>query len=95
MVIEWSAENAEHMWNRHQLTTTDADEAATDPNAVYLSPDPASRSGQTDRVVGYSHTLAAVLVLIVLPDGDVLRGINGWKANPTNQRIYREAQSHE
>lgn len=95
MVITWSAENAEHMWKRHHLTTADATEAATDPDAVYLSPDPASRSGQTDRIIGYSHTLAAVLVVIVLPDGDLLHGINGWKANPSNQRIYLEAQSHE
>lgn len=95
MVIEWSVENADHRWKRHQLTTTDADEAAADPDAVHLSPDPASRSGQTDRVIGYSHTLGSLVVLIVLPDGDVLHGVNGWKANPTNQRIYREAQSRE
>jgi len=47
-------------------------------------PDPASRSGKTDRLVGYSPTARAVIVVIYLREE--LIGVNAWKANETQAR---------
>ena len=43
-----------------------ADEAFADDGALVDSPDPASKSGQTDRLVGYSPSARMVIVLIYL-----------------------------
>jgi hypothetical protein len=46
-----------------------ADEAFADTNAVVDSPDPASKSGLSDRLVGYSASAHMVIVVIYLRDG--------------------------
>ena len=58
-----------------------ADEAFADDDALVDSPDPASKSGETDRLVGYSSAARMVIVVIYLRDR--LIGVNAWKANPT------------
>lgn len=63
-----------------------ADEAFADDDALLDSPDPASKSGQTDRLVGYSPSARLVIVVIYLRDG--LIGVNAWKANPTQASRY-------
>ncbi len=63
-----------------------ADEAFADDDALVDSPDPASKSGQTDRLVGYSPSARMVIVVIYLRDG--LIGVNAWKANSTQSRRY-------
>jgi hypothetical protein len=65
-----------------------ADEAFADDDALVDSPDPASKSGQADRLVGYSPTARLVIVVIYLRDG--LTGVNAWKANPTQASRYWE-----
>lgn len=65
-----------------------ADEAFVDADALVDSPDPASKSGATDRVVGYSPTARMVIVLIYLREE--LIGVNAWKANETHTRRYWE-----
>jgi hypothetical protein len=67
-----------------------ADEAFADDAALVDSPDPASKSGQTDRLVGYCLSARMVIVVIYLRDG--LIGVNAWKANPTQARRYWEGQ---
>ncbi len=67
-----------------------ADEAFADDDALVDSPDPASRSGKTDRLVGYSRTARMVIVVIHLRDE--LIGVNAWKANETQARGYWEDQ---
>lgn len=91
--VYWSPETEGHMWERHQVTPNQANEAARDAAAVWYEPDPASKSGLTSRVVGYSHSREAVLCVILLPiAGDGYDGINAWPANTTYRRIYREGQ---
>jgi hypothetical protein len=67
-----------------------ADEAFGDPNALVDSPDPASRSGATDRLVGYSPSARVVMIVIYLRDG--LIGVNAWKANETQSARYWEEE---
>ena len=62
-----------------------------DPGGVWFDPDPKSTSGQSARVVGYSHTVAAVLVVILVHrENGGWWGANGWRANSSDARIYRE-----
>ncbi len=66
-----------------------ADEAFADDDALVDSPDPASKSGKTDRLVGYS---TARMVIVVVYLHDELIGVNAWKANETQTRRYWEEQ---
>jgi hypothetical protein len=68
-----------------------ADEAFDDDAALVDSPDPASKSGRTDRLVGYSLSARMVIVVIYMRDG--LIGVNAWKANPTQASRYWEEQA--
>ena len=68
-----------------------AGEAFADDDALVDSPDPASKSGETDRLVGYSPTARTVIVVIYLRER--LIGVNAWKANPTQARRYWEGRS--
>src|SRR5215468_3030041 len=54
-----------------------ADEAFADDDVLVDSPDPASKSGETDRLVGYSPAACMVIYL-----QERLIGVNAWKANP-------------
>lgn len=92
MEIEWTTEAHLHMLNSHGVTPQEAHEAVDDIDAVWWRPDPKSKSGLSDRCVGYSHTRREILVVITMQkDGHTL-GINAWPANTTYSRIYREGQ---
>lgn len=88
--VDWK-HRADYMSERHGLSTAEANEALVDVDALWFDPDPKSESGQSVRVIGYSHTARAVLTIILVhrPE-DGFYGANGWKANSTEQRIYRE-----
>ncbi|HEY7010132.1 MAG TPA: hypothetical protein VH395_14385 [Jatrophihabitantaceae bacterium] len=90
MRITCSDEAAEHMWARHEVTSLHAFEAVTDVDAVVQSPDRASKSGLTDRVIGYSPTGLVVLCVIALRVDADYELVNAWPANATYRRIYRE-----
>ena len=75
---------------KHGLTPAAADEALGDPNRLVIDPDPASRSGRTVRVIGWSTSLQSLVTVIILPEDDVTWGVNAWPANSTDQRRYRE-----
>lgn len=68
-----------------------ANEAFEDDDALVDSPDPASKSGKTDRLVGYSRSARMVIVVIFLRDE--LFGVNAWKANKTQNRRYWEERT--
>lgn len=73
---------------KHDVTPTQADEALSDPERVVITPDPASMSGRGVRIIGYSTTALAVLTVIVLDDEGTRFGVNAWKANARDKRIY-------
>lgn len=92
MPVDWT-HGAQHMWDNHKVAVVEADEAVGDVDAVWFDPDPASRSGKSVRVIGYSHSRRAILTVILVRVGDgAYYGANGWESNPADQRRYREGQ---
>ncbi|SDC01808.1 hypothetical protein GA0111570_11445 [Raineyella antarctica] len=79
--------------SKHGLTPAAADEAFADPNRLVIEPDPASVSGRTIRVIGWSSSIQALITVIVLPDSGVTWGVNAWRSNGTDQRRYREEKT--
>jgi len=93
--IDWSFAE-EHMWSRHRVLVPWAKEAAVDPHRLTFDPDPASRSGSSIRVIGYSPQADAVLVLIAVRFDGRLFAASAWRANDVQARKYREGDSdHE
>ena len=92
--LTWLPDHAVHMYASHKITTEQADEAANDPFALWDDPDPASKSGVTSRITGYSKMRQEVLCVIVCPLDDIVYGINAWPANSTYKRRYSEGQSN-
>lgn len=96
--VDWTKRDS-YIQQRHAIEATWADEAIGDEHSVWLTPDPASRSGHAVRVIGYSPGAGAVLTVILLaatadpeerPDGDWW-GSNAWRANERDLRTYGEA----
>lgn len=88
--VEWDDEAVSHMLVSHGVTVTEAEEALADVERVAQVPDPASRTGSSDRYIGWSTSRNELLVVIVVHDDDVLYGGNAWPANAKAQRIYNE-----
>lgn len=91
--IVWVEQAVAHMMASHHVTTAQAEEALTDPERVAQIPDPASKSGKSDRYIGWSSSRNELLVVIVIHEDGVLYGANAWPANATAQRIYKERKS--
>ena len=71
-----------------------ADEAVDDEDAAWLDPDPKSKSGRSVRVIGYSVAAGMVITVILLPKGPgEWWGVNAWRANGTDEGIYRKGRS--
>lgn len=94
--LDWT-DRAEHIRTRSHRNRDDVDiepgwanEAVTDPLALVDSPDPASKSGESDRCTGYSATAGMVITVIYLREH--LIGLTAWPATRTDRRRYREAQ---
>jgi uncharacterized DUF497 family protein len=90
--VDWT-HGADHMWSKHQVSVAEASEALADVDAQLSDPDPKSKSGISARVLGYSPTAAAVLVVILVHREDQPNawwGANGWRANSADRRTYRE-----
>ncbi|QDQ99411.1 transposase [Tomitella fengzijianii] len=86
------------MVRRHGVGPAAANEAVADPHAVWLTPDPASRTRQATRVIGYSRLAGSLVTVIVVdpaadpdeqPDGRWW-GSNAWRSSRRDQRIYDE-----
>ncbi|GAA1212198.1 hypothetical protein GCM10009676_42980 [Prauserella halophila] len=95
--VDWS-KRADYVRKRHAIETSWADEAVQDAYAVWQRPDPASRSGRSVRVVGYSVTAGSIPTVILVspvvgddehPDGDWW-GTNAWFSNQSDRRTYVE-----
>ena len=73
------------------IDPTWASEAAADPLAQVIDPDPASTSGRSVRVIGYSPTADTVITVIVVDEEGITYGVNAWRANPKDERDYWES----
>jgi hypothetical protein len=82
------------MWDRHQIAVSAANEAVSDIDAVWFDPDPHSHSGQSVRVIGYSHSRRAVLTIILVhrEGGAGYWGANGWESNSSDRRRYERGE---
>lgn len=91
--VDWR-HGAEHMWDRHRVAASQASEAIADIDAVWFDPDPHSRSEQSVRVIGYSHSRRAVLTIILVHrEGDAgYWGANGWESNDSDRRRYERGE---
>lgn len=78
----------------HGISPEVANDAIADANRVVIDPDYNSVSGRSVRIIGYSMLAEALVTVIVLSDGGIDYGVNGWPANEKDQRIYREADAH-
>ena len=89
--IDWK-HRAIYMAERQGVSPAEADEAVRDVDALWFDPDPKSRSGDSVRVIGYSHTAKAVLTVILVrkEGGFGWFGANGWRFNSTERHMYEE-----
>ncbi|MHB8449423.1 MAG: transposase [Mycobacteriales bacterium] len=97
---DWSR-RSDYIHTHHAVEASWANEAVNDEHAVWLTPDPASHSGHSVRVIGYSAAAGAVLTVILVdasadpseqPAGDWW-GSNAWVANQRDLHLYGEADS--
>ena len=93
--VVWS-KRADYVRSRHGVDPAWADDAVNDDHAVWLTPDPASRSGRSVRVIGYSTGAGDVLtVILVAADAEDAEqpvrewwGANAWVSSPRDRRLY-------
>jgi hypothetical protein len=86
--VDWS-KRGDYMMAKHQLTPAMAHEALADPARLLLDPDPASGSGRSVGIIGWSVTYGGLVTVIVLEDRGHEYGVNGWPANDVDRRRYR------
>lgn len=87
--VDWS-HGQEHMWARHGVSVAEATEALADVSRVVVDPDPASRSGASMRVIGWSHSRGELVSVVLVRAEGVLYGASGWRSNATDIRRYGE-----
>jgi hypothetical protein len=96
-MINWehAKEHMETRWARHPGDTNIkldwAKEAFNDKHALVQSPDPASKSGQTERKIGYSNTAGFLITIIYMQDpdrDDYIEPQTAWKSNSSDTMRY-------
>lgn len=85
--VDWS-KRGEYMQRKHGIAPDVADDALGDPNRVVIDPDYNSTSGESVRIIGFSTVADAIITVIVLQDGGTEYGVNGWRANAKDRRVY-------
>ncbi len=65
-----------------------ADEALSDPEAVVIEPDYASRSGRSVRTIGMSFSAGFVITVITVVDEGRTWGVNAWRSSEADIRHY-------
>lgn len=86
---------AEHIWRRHRLLTEWVRQAVSDEDRLILDPDPASRSGLSLRIVGFSVAYGHPITVVAIRRRTHLEITSAWRSNPRDERIYRERQENE
>ncbi len=57
-----------------------------------IDPDYNSTSGRSVRIIGFSVTVEDLLTVIVLTEESVTYGVNAWRSNSRDRRIYVEGE---
>jgi len=89
---DWS-HRGDYIVASHDVTPSEANEAVSDPERVVIEPDYDSVSGRSVRIIGFSQTMGDVLTVIVLTYEDVTYGVNAWRSNVRDRRIYKEGEA--
>lgn len=92
--IDWS-HRADYIVAKHGVTPDKADEAVNDPERIVTDPDYNSTSGPSVRIIGFSPTLDDLLTVIVLTEEGVTYGVNPWRSNSRDRRIYEAGECDE
>lgn len=92
--VAWT-HGAAHMQANHGITPDVADEALGDPSRVVIDPDYNSTSGRSVRIIGFSTRAQDIITVIVVEDGDVEYGVNGWVSNAKDRHIYNAGSYDE
>lgn len=90
--VDWSKRGV-YMYRKHQITPELANDALSDADRVLIDPDYNSTSGTSVRIIGYSVLADAVLTVIVVEHEGVEYGVNGWRANAKDRRIYNSKRN--
>jgi hypothetical protein len=83
------------MHDRDGITPEVANDALGDASRVVIEPDYNSTSGRSVRIIGFSVIAAEIITVIVLEDEGIEHGVNGWRANEKDRRLYQEAGADE
>jgi len=70
----------------------EADEALLDPERIVIDPDYNSTSGRSVRIIGFSQSVDDLITVIVLEDAGVVYGVNAWRSNAKDRRIYEDGE---
>lgn len=89
--VDWS-QRGDYMSEKHGVTVAQANEALQDPERVVINPDYNSQSGRSVRIIGYSLDFGDLLSILVVEHEQVEYGINGWRSNEKDRRIYLEEE---
>ncbi|QRY48139.1 BrnT family toxin [Mycolicibacterium boenickei] len=90
MAIIWESDRAEHL-ARHGVTIAQAAEAFYDDNAVVISPDYASKSGNGVRTIGYSASSGELLTVLTVRHEGRVYGATAFPSDRRDRRYYEEA----
>lgn len=88
---DWS-HRGDYIVTNHDVTPRKADEALLDPERIVIEPDYNSTSGRSIRIIGFSQTVGDLLTVIVITEDDVIYGVNAWRSNARDRRIYEEGE---
>lgn len=87
--VDWS-HRGHYIGEKHDLVPAEANEALLDPERIVIDPDYNSTSGRSVRIIGFSRTADDLITVIVLTDEGVTYGVNAWRSNRRDRRIYQE-----
>jgi len=85
----------QHIWDRHRILAEWVEQACADADRVILDPDPASRSGRSVRIVGFSSGYGYPITVVAVRRSDRLVVASAWPANSKDRRTYLEGQGNE
>jgi len=88
---DWSP-RGDYIVKRHDVVPAEANEALLDPERIVIDPDYSSTSGRSVRIIGFSKTADDLITVIVLMDEGVTYGVNAWRSNARDRRIYRKGE---
>ncbi|CAN5301096.1 hypothetical protein BH24ACT12_BH24ACT12_10150 [soil metagenome] len=88
---DWSHRGG-YIATKHGVTPDEADEAVDDPERIVINPDCNSTSGRSTRIIGFSATAGDLLTVIVLVEDNATYGVNAWRSNARDRRIYLERE---